>query len=63
MEQLGQYDQRLPLRESCAEALAKAGSNPEPSRKRAELDAEMSAVDRLIRKTFLSGGGKPPASR
>ena len=54
MAQLGQRDERLPLREGCAEALAReAGANPEVNRKRTELEAEMSAVEGLIRKTFL----------
>ena len=57
MAQLGQRDRRLPLRERCAEALARdAGANPEVERKRAELEAAMSAVERLIRKTFLGAG-------
>ena len=57
MAQLGYRRGRLPLRESCAEALAKdANADPERTRKRAELEAEMSAVEELIRKTFLGGG-------
>ena len=56
MAQLGQRDGRLPLRESCAEALAReAGADPELNRKHAELDAAMSGVEELIRKTFLGG--------
>ena len=56
--QLGRHDERLPLKERCAEALAvEAGSSPEVNRKRAELEAAMSAVERLIRKTFLDGRG------
>jgi len=57
--ELGQRDGRLPLKERCAEALAlvdEAGANPALKRKRAELEAEMSAVDGLIRKRFLGGG-------
>ena len=46
---------RLPLAEGCAEAIAKpAGANLEVNRKRAELRAAMSAVTRLIRRTFLA---------
>ncbi|HEY2953948.1 MAG TPA: YkgJ family cysteine cluster protein [Candidatus Eisenbacteria bacterium] len=53
--QLGQGDARLPLRESCAEALAKdEASDPEVNRKRAELEAAMSAVEELVQKTFLA---------
>jgi len=56
MLQLGQRDTGLPLRERCAEALAKeAGADLEANRKRAELEAEMSAVEGLIWKTFLPG--------
>jgi Fe-S-cluster containining protein len=58
LAQLGQRDVRLPLKERCAEALAgEAGATHEVNRKRAELQAAMSAVERLIRKTFLGGGG------
>lgn len=56
MVQLGQRDRRLPLRERCAETLAMATSgHPETTRKRAELRAVMSAVESLMRKTFLRG--------
>lgn len=59
MAQLGPCDERLPLRESCAEALAgEAGADPELNRKHAELEAAMSSVEELIRKTFL-GRGRP----
>jgi hypothetical protein len=57
--ELGQLDGRLPLKERCAEALAltdEAGANPALNRKRDELEAEMSAVEELIRKRFLGGG-------
>lgn len=54
MAQLGHRQGRLPLRESCAEALARgARADPEVNRKRAELETAMSAVDELIQKTFL----------
>jgi hypothetical protein len=57
MAQLGQHDRRLPLRERCAEVLARsAGASPEVKRKRAELEAAMSAVEGLIQKTFLGVG-------
>ena len=57
--ELGQRDGRLPLKERCAEALALAeeAANPALNRKRAELEAEMSAVEGLIRKRFLGGSG------
>ena len=54
--ELGQRDGRLPLKERCAEALAladEAGADPTLERKGAELEAEMSAVEGLIRKRFL----------
>jgi uncharacterized protein len=52
LAQLGQRGARLPLKERCAEALAGgAGAN----RKRAELEAEASALARVIRRTFLGG--------
>ena len=56
--QLGQSDQRLPLKERCVEALAlseevAAGSEMNP--KRAELQAAMTSLERLIQRTFLGG--------
>jgi Fe-S-cluster containining protein len=69
MAQLGYRRGRLPLRERCAEALARdTNAHPEVSRKRAELEAEMSALEKLIRKTFLGGGssnavGTDPGAR
>jgi Fe-S-cluster containining protein len=56
MAQLGQRDPRLTLKERCAETLARdAGAKPELNRKRAELEAAMSAVETLIQVTFLGG--------
>jgi Fe-S-cluster containining protein len=56
MAQLGHRDDRLPLKERCADALArKTAANPEVKRKRAELEIAMSGVERLIRTTFLGG--------
>ena len=53
-EEMGQRDGRLPLQERCAEALALAGeAGPAQNRKRAALEAEMAAVEELIRKSFL----------
>jgi Fe-S-cluster containining protein len=56
--ELGQRDERLPLKERCAEALAlhdEAGANPSLERQRAQLEAAMSALEELIRKRFLGG--------
>ena len=64
MAHLGPRDGRLPLGESCAEALARdAAADPQVNRKRAELEAAMSAVEELMRKTFLDGGGRSHAHR
>ena len=49
----------LPLKERYADALAladEAGVSRSRARKRAELEAEMSAVERLISEKFLRGG-------
>ena len=56
--QLGTGDERLPLTEHCAEALAlsePAPAGPAVKRKRAELQAAMTSVERLIRAAFLGG--------
>ncbi len=64
LAQLGQNDERLPLGERCAEALtADPDADPEVNRKRAELEAAMSAVEGLIRKTFLADGRSSAARR
>ena len=64
LAQLGQREERLPLNERCAEALASgARANPEMSRKRAELEAAMSVVERLLRKRFLGGEAERGATR
>jgi Fe-S-cluster containining protein len=53
---LGPRDDQLPLVESCAEALARdAGADPELVRKHAELEAAMSGVEKVLRKSFLDG--------
>jgi len=58
LAQLGQRDDRLPLKERCTEVLAGEAEAPrEVNRKRAELEAAMSAAETSIRKTFLDGGG------
>ena len=63
LAQLGRHDERLPLGESCAEALAEdTDANPEVNRKRAELEAAMSAVERSIRRTFLADA-RPSSTR
>jgi Fe-S-cluster containining protein len=54
--QLGPGVERLPLKERSVEALALAeagGADPAMKRKRAELQAAMRSVERLIRETFL----------
>jgi len=62
MAQLGHRVGRLPLREACAEALAKdASEDPEVNRRRAELEAAMSAVQNSIQATFLRDGPASPA--
>lgn len=56
--QLGLADEPLSLPELGAEALELSAANaadPEVSRKRAELRAAMTAVQRLIQETFLQG--------
>ena len=59
--QLGTGDERLPLKEHCLEALAlaeAAAAGPAVKRKRAELRAAMTSVERLIQATFLGGCGR-----
>ena len=64
MARLGQRGGRLPLRECCDEALARDPSPvPQVNRKRAKLEAAMSAVEESIRKTFLDGGGSSHTHR
>ncbi|TAL04906.1 MAG: YkgJ family cysteine cluster protein [Verrucomicrobia bacterium] len=56
---LGAGHERLPLKERCAEALAlseEVVANPAMNRKRAELRAAMTSVERLLRETFLEQG-------
>jgi Fe-S-cluster containining protein len=55
--QLGTGDERLPLKEHCAEALAHSEmeANPAMRRKRAGLQAAMTSVECLIQATFLGG--------
>jgi Fe-S-cluster containining protein len=59
LARLGQRDGHLPLRESCAETLTR---DPHPgrqvNRKRAALEAAMSALEELLGRTFLNGGGR-----
>ena len=64
LARLGQRDERLPLNERCVEALSRgAGSDPEVTRDRAELEAAMSAVEGLLRTRFLGGGDERGAAR
>src|ERR1019366_2916682 len=56
--QLGTGNERLPLKEHCVEALAlseAAEAGPAVKRKRAELQAAMTSVERLVQATFLGG--------
>jgi len=54
---LGPRNDGLPLVESCAEALAQdVGTDPDLGRKHAELEAAMSGVEELLKKTFLGRG-------
>lgn len=51
---LGRFDESLPLRECCAEALAvDPGGNPRVSRRHAQLELAMAGVEQLIRARFL----------
>jgi hypothetical protein len=54
---LGTSDERLSLKERCAEALtlSEAAANPAIKRKRVELQAAMTSVERLLQATFLGG--------
>jgi len=59
--QLGTGNERLPLKEHCVEALAlseAAAAGPAVKRKRAELQAAMTSVERLVQTTFLGGRGR-----
>lgn len=54
----GQRDERLPLKERCAEALALAEEDtldPATHRCRDELDAAMASLERFILETFMDG--------
>ena len=57
---LGQSnDERLPLKERCAEALAvseEVDPDPARNRRRAELETAMAIVQNLLHETFLAGG-------
>jgi hypothetical protein len=64
LAQLGHHDSRLPLREICAEALAKdEDSDPKLNQRRAELEKAMSDVEECIQKTFLADARPSPARR
>ena len=56
--QLGTGTERLPLKERCVEALTlseAAAAGPAMNRKRAELQAAMTSVERSVQATFLGG--------
>ena len=62
MAALGHHEERLPLRERCAEVLARSeeiARDPASRHTRAELEAEMASLDRLLRRSFLSDGRSP----
>ena len=57
LAKLGQRATRLPLKERCAEALAgEASPIPEVNRQRAELKAEMAALEKMLWQRFLGSG-------
>jgi len=57
LAQWGAGDVRLPLKERCAEAIAgQMGDTRETKRRRAALEAAMSAVESLIWRSFLGSG-------
>jgi hypothetical protein len=63
--QLGTGNERLPLKEHCVEVLAlseAAAADPAVKRKRAELQAAMISVKRLVQATFLGGWRRTTAS-
>ncbi len=56
--QLGPGNEQLPLKERCAEARELSehrATEPQTNRKRVELQAAMTSVERLIQETFLGG--------
>ena len=58
VEALGRSDESLPLKERCAEVLAPSehgDRDPGVHRMRAELEAEMTSLENLLRDTFLAG--------
>jgi uncharacterized protein len=57
--ELGERNQRLPLNERCAHALAKdMGRVPRMSQKQTELEEAFNALDRLIQGTFFDRGAR-----
>ena len=59
--ELGQCDERLPLKERCLEAMAqseKTAANPKLNRCRTELETALTGVEELFRRSFLEGEGK-----
>jgi len=54
---LGQRDDKLPLAERCADALAtKSAATPAAKRNRSQLELEWAGVSRLLRRRFLETG-------
>jgi hypothetical protein len=61
---VGRRGRGLPLAESCAETLARdADAKPRTSRKRAELQRAMAAVEKSIATTFLAERDAGPSER
>jgi uncharacterized protein len=61
---VGRRGRGLPLAESCAETLAgDADADPRRSRKRAELERAMAAVEKSIGATFLAESGSRASER
>jgi uncharacterized protein len=59
LARIGKSDARLPLKERCAEVLARGGrGTPEASRLRDELETAMAALEAALWNTFL-GVGEP----
>ena len=57
LDRLKNRDRSLPLKERCAETLAGEGAaTPEAVRNRAELQAEMTALEKTIWNAFLGSG-------
>ena len=57
LDRLGNRDEKLPIKERCAETLAgQGGTRPGTIRDRAELEHAMAALESTIWNTFLGSG-------